>query len=244
MKEFSHPLFDEVYHFKTLNSSFKKAESMIKNYQVNGNFIIISEKENHSIGRDKNVWYAPLGGLWFTMGFTGFKFDSSLTIFIGEIIYKTISEYLQDTNQLFIKWPNDIFFEDKKLAGILTYNLPFFNYYIIGVGINTNVNPDISEQKTVSIKKIAGKEIDNLEFLYNFCEKLSNNLPDFLENGLDNIFFNRHSLLKGKNVTIETKFDKYEGESLGINKKGAILLRLPSGVIQPFYSGKIVSFSD
>jgi len=244
MKNFSHPFFDEVYYFNSLQSSFKKAETLIKNYQVNGNFIIISKKETGSIGRDKNIWYAPEGGLWFTLGLHGFKFESSLTIFIGQIIFKTLESYINDITNLKIKWPNDIFYKNKKLAGILTYNLPFYDYYIVGIGINTNIIPKEISDITISINEIINKKINNSEFLYNFSENLFENLPDFLENGLDNVFFNQHSFLKNKIITIQTVFDTFSGISMGINKKGAILLKLPSGLIQPFYSGKIINYKN
>ena len=242
MKDFSHPFFDEIYFFNTLKSSFKKAESMIKNYQVNGNFLIIANKESSSVGRDKNIWYAPLGGLWFTIGLNGFKFGNELTIFMGEVVHQTIKDYLSIKNQLFLKWPNDIYYQNRKLAGIITHHLPFFDYYIVGIGINTNIYPNELKDTSISLKEITDREIDNKMFLNKFCDNLYEKLPIFMENGLDHNYFNEYSLLTGRQVTLKTVFDTFSGTVLGINKKGALLIKLPSGIIQPFYSGSIVEF--
>ncbi len=241
MKNFSHPFFDEIYFFKTLNSSFKKAESMIKNYEVNGNFLILSEKEKSSVGRDKNIWLAPLGGLWFTMGLNGFKFQSDLTIFTGIILHKTVLKFLPEKkkNNLFLKWPNDIYYQDKKIAGILTNNYPFYDYHTIGIGVDTNISPQLPDNSATSLKSIIDKDVDNELFLKEFFDLITEELPQFLENGLDFEYFNNHSLLKGREITITTMFDKYSGISMGINKKGAILLKMQGGLIQPFYSGTI-----
>ena len=41
-------------------------------------------------------------------------------------------------------------------------------------------------------------------------------------------------------MTLNTDFDKFKGVVKGINKNGAILLQLQSGMIQPFYAGSIL----
>lgn len=69
---------------------------------------------------------------------------------------------------LTIKWPNDIYWKDKKLAGILLENAIIGNevkYTIAGIGLNVNQTEFVSDAPNpVSLKKITGKEyvIDQL----------------------------------------------------------------------------------
>lgn len=63
---------------------------------------------------------------------------------------------------LTIKWPNDIYWEDKKLAGILLENAIIGNevkYTIAGIGLNVNQTEFVSDAPNpVSLKQISGKE--------------------------------------------------------------------------------------
>ena len=69
---------------------------------------------------------------------------------------------------LTIKWPNDIYWKDKKLAGILLENAIIGNevkYTIAGIGLNVNQTEFVSDAPNpVSLKQISGKEyaIDSL----------------------------------------------------------------------------------
>ena len=67
-------------------------------------------------------------------------------------------------SQLTIKWPNDIYWGDKKLAGILIENAIIGNevkYSIAGIGLNVNQTEWKSDAPNpVSLKQITGKEYD------------------------------------------------------------------------------------
>lgn len=65
---------------------------------------------------------------------------------------------------LSIKWPNDIYYNDKKLAGILLENAIVgsqIKYSIAGIGLNVNQTVFVSNAPNpVSLKQITGKEYD------------------------------------------------------------------------------------
>ena len=81
-----------------------------------------------------------------------------LNIAVGVAIIRLISEPLT------IKWPNDIYWRDKKLAGILVENAIIGNevkYSIAGIGLNLNQTKFVSNAPNpVSLKQITGKEYD------------------------------------------------------------------------------------
>ena len=66
--------------------------------------------------------------------------------------------------QLTIKWPNDIYWKDKKLAGILLENAIIgseVKYVIAGIGLNVNQQKFVSDAPNpVSLKQITGKQYD------------------------------------------------------------------------------------
>ena len=81
-----------------------------------------------------------------------------LNIAVGVAILRMIGE------DFTIKWPNDIYWQDKKVAGILVENAILGNevkYSIAGIGLNVNQTTFVSDAPNpISLKQITGKEYD------------------------------------------------------------------------------------
>ena len=67
------------------------------------------------------------------------------------------------TRKIKIKWPNDLLFEGKKICGILQETVinAEKKFLIVGIGINTNLDPKNSSFSSTSLKHITNKNIDN-----------------------------------------------------------------------------------
>lgn len=91
-----------------------------------------------------------------------------LNIAVSVAILRTMKGYGLPVTEVAIKWPNDIYWKDKKLAGILLENAIIGNevkYAIGGIGLNVNQTEFVSDAPNpVSLKQISGKEyaIDQL----------------------------------------------------------------------------------
>ena len=72
-------------------------------------------------------------------------------------------------SQLAIKWPNDIYWQDKKIAGILVENALIgseVRYSIAGIGLNVNQTEWLSNAPNpVSMRQISGEEYDIHELM-------------------------------------------------------------------------------
>ena len=245
LKDFKHPLFDEVLYFNKLGSTSSKAERLINSNTVQGNFLCLAGEQSSGKGRGKNSWISPAGGLWLTAALYGFNFQSSITIFTGICIHKTLSEIFPSiSDKLKIKWPNDIYLNDKKLCGILSSNISSRKYHLIGIGLNTNV-AELNENltlKATSLQIELGKEVNSEEILTSIFDNFASALPSFVEGELDIEYFNQHSLLKGLHIELDTDYDIFRGKEKGINKNGALQIELKPGMIQPFYAGSVISW--
>jgi BirA family biotin operon repressor/biotin-[acetyl-CoA-carboxylase] ligase len=85
-----------------------------------------------------------------------------LNVAVSVAVYRTIREL--GISELAIKWPNDIYWRDKKIAGILIENAILgseMTYSIAGIGLNVNQTEFVSgAPNPVSLKQITGKEQD------------------------------------------------------------------------------------
>ena len=82
---------------------------------------------------------------------------------VAVALWETLAKYLPQ-EQLRIKWPNDIYFGDKKLVGILIENSlvgQYVGYSIAGIGVNVNQTRWLSNAlNPISMKQITGKDCD------------------------------------------------------------------------------------
>ena len=87
---------------------------------------------------------------------------------VAVTLWETLAKYLPH-EQLTIKWPNDIYFGDKKLVGILIENSlagPYVGYSIAGIGVNINQTHWMSDAPNpISMKQITGKDYDVAEVM-------------------------------------------------------------------------------
>ena len=86
-----------------------------------------------------------------------------LSMLVAVTLWDTLAKYLPQ-EQLTIKWPNDIYFGDKKLVGILIENSlsgQYVGYSIVGIGVNVNQTAWLSNAPNpVSMKEITGENYD------------------------------------------------------------------------------------
>ncbi len=146
----------------------KNKEAAAGNSSDAGNLdgmVILAEIQEKGRGRFSRKWISPPGGLWFSLIIK--------TVLPGKDLPKTtliaahaIAEILDKEYgiQVNIKWPNDIYFHGKKLAGILTEseNINGDLCLILGMGINVNndlLDSGSSSGDMASIKNILGKRV-------------------------------------------------------------------------------------
>lgn len=81
-----------------------------------------------------------------------------------------------DTDEIYIKWPNDIYYRDKKICGILIENTlsgAGIERSVVGIGINVNQDKFLSDAPNpVSMKQIAGHAFDLDDLLEHFVTQV------------------------------------------------------------------------
>ena len=148
-----------------------------------------------------------------------------------------------------LKWPNDIFVHGKKVAGILSEMEAEglrTRFIILGVGVNVNwpkedIPPDLREIAT-SLRAEAGREFPRAEVAAEFFEELEREYGLFLKEGFSSRLreeWNRLSWVNQKWVTITMMERKFEGQVLGLDTDGALLLMDREGRIQRFIAGDV-----
>ena len=163
-----------VLHFDELESTnVFLYDKMAEKTDISG-MVVVASHQTAGRGMGKNRWESEAGkNLLFSMALNvnflaaenQFKISQAVSVAMAETLGQII-----DKQQLFIKWPNDIYFGDKKLAGMLIQNTiegRMMGISIIGIGLNVNqieFSKDIPNP--ISLKMISGKSTE-MEHLLN-----------------------------------------------------------------------------
>lgn len=153
------------------------AQKLNQKHKLNGT-IIISEIQTSGRGRSGRSWLSPKGGLWFTLILVSLLEEKDLPK-ITLIAADSIAETLRNDygTEAYIKWPNDIYYNNYKIGGILTEceKIKGNTFVNIGIGLNVNINTKdltLAKGNAISIKSIIGKDVERevllSKILYNF----------------------------------------------------------------------------
>jgi len=199
----------KIFCFKIINSTndhaclledralkLNKHESFFK--KLNGT-VIISEVQSSGRGRSYKKWFSPSGGLWFTL-ILFLKIRAIDVEKINIIMAVSIHEAIKSMFDLDmkIKWPNDIYFKDKKICGILSElnNSSTWSFLNVGVGLNVNIDFNktsygntLDTVSATSLKEIIKSNINNEKLLACILEYFEINYENYIKTGdLKNIF--------------------------------------------------------
>jgi len=143
--------------------------------------VILAKEQTGGKGRKGDFWYSPRGGLYFSVILPKSNIDDlqTLTIISAFIIGKYIKEKFN--LEPFIKLPNDVYLNGKKVAGVITENVievKEVKFSAMGIGLNTNIArfPKDLENTATSLKIELGKEVDNEKILKEIIEGLKEQL--------------------------------------------------------------------
>lgn len=171
-----------VIYYKEIGSTQDEAKKLI-NTKIDNGTIILADSQNKGRGTKENIWYTGIGkNIAMTLIIfpkCNIQMLDGLTKLIAECIVNTISELYN--YELTIKYPNDVFLNGKKIAGILTETSTSknkVNHILIGIGFN--VNEDNFNTDTVniatSLKREYDKEFSREEIIKRFLEIFESNV--------------------------------------------------------------------
>ena len=163
---------EKVYFFDELTSTMDLANKLITQNKTG---VVVAKKQTEGRGRYGRKWDSAEGGLYFSIIEETIKTEH-LSEIISLSIVETIKEYGINCK---IKFPNDIIYRNKKIAGILIEKKG--EIYIIGIGINVNnyINEEING---ISMKEILKREVKVEKVLEKFLIQYKLNREGFQKN--------------------------------------------------------------
>lgn len=196
--------------------------------------VVVADEQTAGRGRGGRPWHAPPGaGLLFSVLLRPYVPAgrlSTLSLVAGVAVAEAM-EQLGLCPRL--KWPNDVWLDGKKVAGVLVQSRvgPAGLTAILGIGINVNVDPKLLPPGATSISEAIGGTMPRDDLLHALLRRLD---AAYLAFGSDRgrpdlTGWTQRAALLGEQARVVDGSTVHTGEMRGIDDDGALLLQEADG---------------
>lgn len=235
----------ETVRLASVDSTNDYALKLIEKGACEEGLVVLADEQKAGKGHAENSWESEKGkNLTFSLVLKPFFIEPANQLLITQIVSVAILKFLQrflPAELVKIKWPNDIYVQDKKIAGILIQNTirgPKLDYSIVGIGLNVNQKVFFSDAPNpVSVIYYTGFEHDLGEMLDKLLVEITNvytnSVSGSFVDSLNKFYikslyrFNLWSWYKANN-------SEFEGMITGIGDYGKLKMKLKNGEVVEF----------
>jgi BirA family biotin operon repressor/biotin-[acetyl-CoA-carboxylase] ligase len=235
----THDVGRVIYSYEEVDSTNDVARQLAVEGAAHGE-LVIAEQQLKGKGRRGRSWFSPPGkNLYFSIILRPdlpAERAPELTFVSAVAVAETLRELGVKAE---IKWPNDILVEGKKLGGLLlelgSQSEGIADFVILGIGLNVNAldedfPPELQHVAT-SLLLSTGKSLSRPLVASRLWNKLEEWLDRHGTEGFEPVrqSWSALSSTLGTKVRVKTDTEEWEGNALGIDASGALVVQLPGG---------------
>ncbi len=238
----------EVEYHETIDSTNVRAKRLAEEGAAAGT-LVVSDCQEAGRGRRGRTWVSPSGKNVFMSLILRPEILPSSASMVTLVAALAVCDGIEKATGLssFIKWPNDIVSNGKKLCGILTEmsaELEGIHYVVVGIGINANMEefPEDVKKTATSLFLETGEKVRRSRLIAAVMEAFEEYYEEFISQGdLSGLIgvYNKHMVNAGGEIRILDPAGEYTGRALGINEKGELLVEMESGEVKHVISGEV-----
>jgi len=234
-----------VYYYPRLRSTNDQAAELRRRGKLFAPALVLTSNQTAGRGRGANTWWSRRGSLTVTFVLAADERikPHQLPLLAGLAVRNAAAELTEDPG-IQLKWPNDVTYDGKKLAGLLCERI--LNADLVGVGVNVNVDPSdapgVLRDRISSLAHIRGGPLD----LTGALAVVAAHLRLTLSRAADGPFapllreYDVHHALLGREVIVTTSADEppAQGRCEGLDSIGRLLLR-SRGRLRQIIAGQV-----
>ncbi len=235
-----------IHYFDYLSSTNDLAMQLGMQNAPSGT-LVVAESQTKGRGRLGRSWFSPkYKGIYFSLLLRPAilpEYSPVLTILIAVSMAEAVKEITGLDIQ--IKWPNDLFLNNKKLGGILTEmnaEADKINFMVMGVGLNVNNDKKSLVSGATSLKEHTHESLSRPLLLQEILRRIEKNYGLWEQKGPHLIIdkWRQLSFTLGKRVKVYCQNKHIEGTAADIDKDGGLLIRKDSGILAKVMAGDVI----
>ena len=193
--------------------------------------VVFAHEQTKGKGQRNKQWLsAPDKNIILSIVIQPFKLKINqqflLSMGVANAVHKFFNNY--GKKETTIKWPNDIYWCDRKAGGILIENViqgKEWKHAVIGIGLNINQVDFGCYTKAVSLKQITGKEYDTIVMAKELVQHVHSTLKQLISDSKEIVkYYHRHFYKLKEKVQLKTKDKEFEGIIKGVNENGLLIV--------------------
>jgi BirA family biotin operon repressor/biotin-[acetyl-CoA-carboxylase] ligase len=222
-----------LVHLDTTASTNEYARLVARNGAPDGT-VVVAEEQTAGRGRQGRSWSAPRGrALTLSAVYRGAAegFAGALEL-LPLAVALAVCDACEAVAEVRceIKWPNDVWIERRKVAGVLIEARPAEGWAVIGIGLNVDtaeeeLGEELRETAT-SLRIAAGRPADREAELDALLAALARRLDPDGEGGRERVLsaFRARDALAGARITWRVGDREGSGEARGIDERGGLVV--------------------
>lgn len=231
-----------LHYLPSCHSTNDIAATLLKEGRIKNGGIVITDDQTKGKGQSGNTWEShPHENLTFSIVLKHDSFDVHDQFYLTIIVTIGMVRYMEKLKiPLKIKWPNDIYYGYKKLAGILINNQvkgKFIGESIIGIGLNVN-QENFSLPNAISMRLITGKVYPLVGIFEGLVKSIDDEWQRFSQIGKRPMMNSFMKFLLGLNQKLMFERvktgDKFQGTIRGVDEIGRLLIDSDKGLMEKF----------
>jgi BirA family biotin operon repressor/biotin-[acetyl-CoA-carboxylase] ligase len=219
-----------LHWFPRLRSTNDHAAILRKRGELFAPAVVLAGHQFKGRGRGTNTWWSGSGSLTvtFVLPLHDALQPHQLPLIAGLAVRNAVARLCDDA-AVQLKWPNDLLFGGRKLAGLLCERVHKAD--LVGLGLNINTNKDTPaalRPRVISLEQIAGQALDKTDVLIAIANELHTVTSRRSEHPFHATLreYDQHHALIGKRLTITNAGDvPLSGICQGLDSMGRLLLR-------------------
>ena len=214
--------------------------------------VVVADNQTQGRGIDGNAWESePNANICMSVILYPVSVKASeqfiLSKAISLAVYDFISEYIQAT-RVYVKWPNDVYVDEKKITGILIENFisgAYISKTIAGIGVNINQERFFSDAPNpVSLRQLTGKTYSLEKCLHALHERIASRYRMMIDDTKSlNSDYLLHLYRLGKLHRYVANGSAFDATITGVNNYGMLEMLAANGEHKTF-GFKEVKFID
>lgn len=211
----------------TVGSTNTWAARARRNKKLFAPAVVLTGRQTNGRGRGKNRFVSPPGVM--TATFVLPTHDSIppnlVPLFAGLATRDAIREVA--SIDIGLKWPNDLFYEDRKLAGLLCERIDGVD--LVGIGMNVNLDlsdlPNSLREKSTSLSRLTSRQISMSAMVIELARQLTRRLihPEQSNSSILKEY-SQHHILAEKSIRVDEDGKVMIGRCGGVDQHGRLIV--------------------
>jgi BirA family transcriptional regulator, biotin operon repressor / biotin---[acetyl-CoA-carboxylase] ligase len=231
----------KIIHLQEVNSTNTYLKEYLRTDKAEEGTVILADQQSKGRGRGQNSWFSE-EGMSLTMSILirpslksnhHFMLNEFLSLAMVDVLaaYGIFSK---------VKWPNDIYIADKKIAGLLIENViigDVISESVLGIGLNVNQQRFPADlQNPVSMAQVMQRSAVLSEVRDKMLDCIARRYETLRTGNFNALHseYSAHLYKRGEAISFTTAGQQMEGTLFNVFQSGELYVRLSNGKLQSY----------